>query len=87
VETLPQIVCAGINHNSINLGEGEPHTLLPAVFILADYRRESRQYSRVPGAFIRRATGLSYAYCKCIRRGDVVPHVAHWAALRAILAR
>ena len=56
---------------------------LPADFVLEDYQSEM---ARVPVAFIRRATGLSYSYCKLIRRGKIVPHVAHWAALRALKA-
>ena len=59
---------------------------LPADYSLEDYHREiAPALSSVPVAFIRRATGLSYAYCKRIRRGNVVPHVAHWAALRALV--
>jgi hypothetical protein len=60
---------------------------LPADYTLEQYRTEiAPALARVPVAFIRRATGLSYAYCKMIRRGKVVPHVAHWAALRSIAA-
>jgi hypothetical protein len=32
---------------------------------------------------IRRATGLSFAQCSRIRRGDVVPHPRWWDPLRA----
>jgi hypothetical protein len=59
---------------------------LPADYTLEQYRNEiAPALARVPVASIRRATGLSYAYCKRIRRGDVVPHVVHWAALQALV--
>jgi len=58
---------------------------LPADYTLEQYQQEiTPALTHVPVAYIRRATGLSYAYCKRIRRGDVVPHVSHWAALRAL---
>ena len=61
-------------------------TPLPADYTLEQYQAEiAPALARVPVASIRRAMGLSYAYCKRIRRGDVVPHVSHWAALRALI--
>jgi hypothetical protein len=61
-------------------------TPLPADYTLEQYRNEiAPALAHVPVASIRRAIGLSYAYCKRIRRGAVVPHVAHWAALRGLV--
>jgi CRISPR-associated endonuclease Cas1 len=65
---------------------------------LAEWRRRSPE-GRDPAVFRREVlpliqgvpilrlmgeTGLSEAYCYRIRRGEVVPHPRHWAALRAL---
>lgn len=38
----------------------------------------------VPVRQIQRATGLSLRYVSLIRRGDVIPHLRHWATLAAL---
>ncbi len=38
----------------------------------------------VPLSSIMEVTGLSVWHCSLVRRGDVVPHPRHWAALRTL---
>jgi DNA-binding response OmpR family regulator len=37
-----------------------------------------------PARELAEATGLSYRYCHAIKKGECVPHIRHWEALRAV---
>ncbi len=70
---------------SIVVPEDTPIVTIDRIITLEEYQTEiAPRLADVRIAVLQRATGLSRAYCKMIKRG-CIPHSRHWAILMTIV--